>query len=137
MLFEGPQHSRRPVCTAESRSSGLFKILGEMVGHSIIQEGIGFPFFSQVCYSYMVGGEDRAMEQVSLTDLSEPAAIVVQKVCIACSKCRIVQVKTSQNCSLIIIQLKDAQSDDIINGLAQDSLVIDVMDRLKVSLSIF
>ena len=44
MLFEGPQHSVEPICTAESQLSGLFKILGKMVGHSIIQEGIGFPF---------------------------------------------------------------------------------------------
>ena len=80
MLFEGPQHSVRPICTAESRSSGLFTILGKMVGHSIIQEGIGFPFFSQLCFSYMVGGEDKAMEHVTLADINEPAASVVQKV---------------------------------------------------------
>ena len=45
MLFEGPQHSVQPICTDESQSCGLFKIFGKMVGHSIVQEGIGSPFF--------------------------------------------------------------------------------------------
>jgi hypothetical protein len=83
-LFEGPEHSCRPVCTAESRSSGLFKILGKMVGHSIVQEGIGFPYLSHVCYSYIVGGDDKAMEHVAITDINEPAATVFQKVCCHC-----------------------------------------------------
>ena len=69
------------MCTAESRSSGLFKVLGKMVGHSIVQEGIGFPYFSPVCYWYMIGGEDKAMEYVTLTDLGEPAVSIVRKVC--------------------------------------------------------
>ena len=38
-LFDGPSHSRRPLCTAESRSSDLFKVLGMMVAH---QDGIAF-----------------------------------------------------------------------------------------------
>ena len=53
-LFDGPSQSCRPVCTAESRSSGLFKVLGKMVGHSIVQEGIGFLYFSPVCYVIVV-----------------------------------------------------------------------------------
>ena len=44
-MFDGPTHSCRPRCTAESRTSGLFKILGIMLGHSISQDGIGFPYF--------------------------------------------------------------------------------------------
>ena len=41
-LFEGSLHSRRPLCTAESRASGLFKLMGRMVSHSISQDGIAF-----------------------------------------------------------------------------------------------
>lgn len=44
-LFTGLSHSVSPVCTAEARSTGLFKVLGTMVGHSVCQDGIGFPFF--------------------------------------------------------------------------------------------
>lgn len=78
-LFDGPLHCRRPLCTAESRSSGLFKVLGTMVAHSISQDGIGFPHFSPVCYWYMVG-EERALEFVSIDDLGADAASVVSKV---------------------------------------------------------
>ena len=30
-LFDGPENHLRPVCTAEARSSGLFKVLGTMI----------------------------------------------------------------------------------------------------------
>ena len=33
-------------------SCGLFKVLGRMVGHSISQDGTGFPYFSLPCYWY-------------------------------------------------------------------------------------
>ena len=47
------QTSCCPVCTAESRSCGLFKVLGSMVDHSIAQEWVGFPYLSPTCYWYM------------------------------------------------------------------------------------
>ena len=59
-LFDGPPHCCRPVCTAEARSCGLFKVLGLMVAHSIAQDGVGFPYLSPTCYWYMVGGEEKA-----------------------------------------------------------------------------
>ena len=49
-LFDGPDNYLRPACTAEARSSGLMKILGSMIAHSIYQDGIGFPFLSPTCY---------------------------------------------------------------------------------------
>ena len=59
-LFTGPSHS--PVCTAEARSTGLFKVLGTMVGHSVCQDGIGFPFSSLANYYYVVKGDKRVIE---------------------------------------------------------------------------
>ena len=44
-LFDGPEHYRRPVSSAEARSSGLFKVLGAMISHSVAQDGIGFLTF--------------------------------------------------------------------------------------------
>ena len=79
-LFEGSLHSRRPLCTAESRASGLFKLMGRMVSHSISQDGIGFPHFSLACYWYVVGGEERAIEFVTSNDIGADAAAVVSKV---------------------------------------------------------
>ena len=79
-LFDGPSNSLRPVCTAESRSCGLFRVLGTMIGHSICLDGIGFPYLSAASYWYMVGGEERAMEFVSLDDVGADVASVVFKV---------------------------------------------------------
>ena len=80
-LFKGALHCCHPLCTAESRSSGLFKIIGTTVAHSIAQDGVGFLYFSLACYWYMVGGEERAIEFVTLEDIGAEAAGVVSKVC--------------------------------------------------------
>jgi hypothetical protein len=79
-LFGGPSHSCRPTCTAESRSCGLFKVLGLMVAHSIAQDGVGFPYLSPTCYWYMVGGEEKAIEYISLCDVGADTAAVVSQV---------------------------------------------------------
>ena len=79
-LFDGPSHSRRPLCTAESRSSGLFKVLGMMVAHSICQDGIAFPYFSPTSYWYIIGGDERAMEFASVEDIGADIASVVSQV---------------------------------------------------------
>lgn len=68
-LFEGPPNSLRPASTAEARSSGLFKTLGGMIGHSLCQDGIGFPHLSPTCYWFLVGGEEKAVEYASVEDL--------------------------------------------------------------------
>ena len=44
-LFDGPINYLRPACTADARSSGLLKLLGKMVAHSICQDGVGFPIY--------------------------------------------------------------------------------------------
>ena len=79
-LFDGEVRYLRPHCSAEARSSGLFKILGIMVGHSIMQDGIGFPYFSSVCYWYVAGKEQKALESLSVKDLSEDVGFLVTKV---------------------------------------------------------
>ena len=79
-LFDGPANYLRPACTAEARSSGLLKVLGSIIAHSICQDGIGFPYLSPTCYSYLVGGEDNALELVSPEDLPADSAFVVSQV---------------------------------------------------------
>lgn len=79
-LFDGDVRYLRPHCSAEARSSGLFKTLGLMVGHSIIQDGIGFPYLSPVCYWYIAGQEQKALESLSIKDLNEDTAFLVTKV---------------------------------------------------------
>lgn len=63
-LFEGPQNYIRPKCSVEARSSGLLKVLGAMIAHSICQDGHDFPYLSPTCYAYLIGGEDRALKLV-------------------------------------------------------------------------
>ena len=79
-LFEGPENHNRPFYSAESRGSGLFKALGMMIGHSILQDGIGFPYLSPLCYWYIAEGEQTALEYGTLADVGARTAASVTKV---------------------------------------------------------
>lgn len=79
-LFEGPPNFLRPVCSAESRSSGLLKVLGTMIAHSIAQDGQGFPYLSPLCYWYLVAGEDVALDHLTLADVGADVRSLVTKV---------------------------------------------------------
>lgn len=79
-LFDGPDGHLRPRCTAQTRSSGLFKVLGTMVSHSIFQTGVGFPYFSPLCYWYIVDGEERSIQHLSIEDIGADVASVVTTV---------------------------------------------------------
>lgn len=77
-LFDGPLTHLHPMYSTEARASGIFIALGTMVGHSILQDGVGFPFLSKMCYRYITRGEDAALQCVSLADVG--VADVVSKV---------------------------------------------------------
>ena len=53
-----------------------------MIGHSIGQDGIGFPGLSQPSYWYMV--EEVAVEHASLADVGADVAAAITMVCICC-----------------------------------------------------
>ena len=79
-LFDGPENYLRPACTAEVRSSGLLKVLGTIIAHSIGQDAIGFPYLSPTCYWYIVGGEDKAIQYASVEDLPGDSASFISLV---------------------------------------------------------
>ena len=79
-LFDGSQNSVRPCYSAEARCSGLFKVLGTMVGHSILQDGIGFPYLSPAAYWYIAAGEEKALEYVNPAVVGGDTAYAVTKV---------------------------------------------------------
>ena len=79
-LFEGPECYIRPYYSAGSYHSGLFGVLGRMVAHSIRQCGVGFPYLAPYCYWYVTKGEDHALHDVSLADVGEDVANVIDKV---------------------------------------------------------
>ena len=86
-LFEGPSSYIRPSYNSESRGSGIFKALGSMVGHSILQDGNGFPFLSKMCYWYIASGEEKALQFASLDDVGQDSANIVSKVFFCCLQC--------------------------------------------------
>lgn len=79
-LFDGTARNLRPHYSTQARSSGLLKILGSMVGHSILQDGIGFPYLSPLCYWYVIKGTDTTLNYVTLNDIGEDAKYIVTKV---------------------------------------------------------
>ena len=44
------------------------------------QDGIGFPYLSAVCYWYLIGGENMAIQHVSLADLPADSASFIEEV---------------------------------------------------------
>jgi len=81
-LFDGVENFLRPATSAVARSSGMLKILGKMISHSIFQDGIGFPFLSPTCYWYLIGNEDMAIQHISLEDLPADSASLITEVII-------------------------------------------------------
>jgi len=37
--------------------TGMMKIMGKIIAHSIVQCGVGFPYLSLVCYWYLITGD--------------------------------------------------------------------------------
>lgn len=82
VLFDGSINLLRPAISAIARSSGILKILGKMLSHSIFQDGIGFPYLSPVCYWYIIGSEDMAIEHLSLDNLPADSSALIKEVII-------------------------------------------------------
>ena len=55
-------------------------VLGCIVGHSIKQDGIGFPHFSPLCYWYIVGGEEVALQYLTVNDVGSGCCELISKV---------------------------------------------------------
>ena len=79
-LFEGEPNYLRPMYSAEAQSSGLFKVLGQMIAHSISMDRVGFPYLSPICYWYIVDGEDRASQFISEQDVGDRMYQIVTEV---------------------------------------------------------
>ena len=60
----------------------VMKILGTLIGHSLLHEGPGFPYLAPFVYWYIAtGSEERALPYVSIPeDLSELTATIVSEV---------------------------------------------------------
>ena len=56
-LFTGQTNSLTPLYSSENLLTQSFKTLGKMVGHSLIQDGPGFPNLVPAIYWYIVTGD--------------------------------------------------------------------------------
>ena len=71
-----------PVYSASHVFSGLKKILGKMLAHSIVQCGVGMRVFSPVLYWYIITGDvSRSLSHANSEDLrDEDALSIIDKV---------------------------------------------------------
>ena len=79
-LFDGPPDRRRPAFRISSLSAGMMRLLGRIIGHSIILDCQGFPYLSPACYQYMVGNQDQALLVCMPEDASERVQRVLKEV---------------------------------------------------------
>ena len=54
-MFEGPHNRLRPTFKISVLNSGILKIFGKMIAHTLLMDGVGFPYLSPSCYYYMAG----------------------------------------------------------------------------------
>lgn len=83
MLFEGPDNRKLPAYNSTSVHSGLFEVLGRLIGHSILQCSIGYPCLAPPVYWYLATGDvHKALSYVSIVDVrDEEVKGYIEKVC--------------------------------------------------------
>ena len=81
-MFVGSAERLRPAYSPQVLP--LMKIFGTVIGHSLLHEGPGFPYFAPFVYWYLATGcIQRALPYVAIVDdLSKNTTVIVQKVCI-------------------------------------------------------
>ena len=125
-LFDGPECHLRPLCTSEARSSGLFKVLGCMVAHSIAQAGVGFPYLSPACLLLVHSRWRTKKPTVSVNS----RCLLPGSSCCVYSKYTDNNIKNNYNA--LISQLKDAQTNaEVMRFWLIHAL--DVLDKCGIS----
>ena len=79
-LFEGPPVRLKPAFRISSLPAGVMKLLGCVIGHSIILDCQGFPYLSPACYKLMVGDQDQALPFCTPEGASELVQRVLKEV---------------------------------------------------------
>ena len=79
-LFEGPSVKLRPVFKASILSSGVLSTVGTMVAHSLLLDGLGFPYLAEFCYYYIAGCYDQAVTCVTVDDVGMNVKSLIEKV---------------------------------------------------------
>ena len=79
-MFEGPCTRLRPVFRMSVLNSGILKIFGQMVSHSLVMDGVGFPYLSPACYYYMAGKWNVAITLLTDKDVCTRVEYVLKQV---------------------------------------------------------
>ena len=79
-IFKGPCTRLRPSFKLSVLNSGILKTLGQMISHTIMMDGMGFPYLSPPCYYYMAGEYNTAVILITNEDLSSRVCLVLQQV---------------------------------------------------------
>ena len=81
-MFEGPSKRLRPTYKISVLNSGILKIFGQMIAHTLMMDGMGFPYLSPPCYYYMTGKWNTAITFITDEDVSSRVRHVLKQVCI-------------------------------------------------------
>lgn len=68
-LFQGEKY-HSPIYNSDTAASGLMKLVGTVIVHSIIQRGPGLPVFSPGIYCLAKGNVEEAMKSLTEIDCS-------------------------------------------------------------------
>ena len=79
-IFDGPINRLRPSFRASNLSSGLVFTIGTMIAHSLLMDGIAFPYLSEYCYYYIAGYLNKALTCITIDDVGEQVKLVVEQV---------------------------------------------------------
>lgn len=79
-IFEGPASRVRPAYAMAILASGTLKSVGTMVAHTMVMDGIGFPFISPVLYYYMADQLDFAVTMINSDDISDRVKYIIKEV---------------------------------------------------------
>ena len=83
-LFTGQPNRLTPLYSSENLLTQIFETLGKMVGHSLIQDGPGFPYLAPAIYWYIATGDlNEAVGRASHVDVvDEDLMMILNKVSI-------------------------------------------------------
>ena len=79
-IFVGDMYHLRPHHSPQVLP--LMKILGNVISHSLIQGGPGFPFLAPYVYWYVItASEETSLSYITREDLDPDVAHIVESVC--------------------------------------------------------
>ena len=108
-LFTGQENRLTPVHSSENLLTEIFEILEKMIGHSLIQDGPGFPHLAPAIYWYIATGNlDEAVGRPSHIDVvDEDFLLILDKVSNKTSRKCVTDIIVTRDCVTYVIVTSD------------------------------